>query len=216
MKNIQFDIRNRRNQYMLAIVVLILAGGYFFWDSVWAPFDSQKNDLELQITKFQKELDDINRQRNRNEQLDKQLLEANADFARLKEMFPEQEEVPKRLQDLYSVIRSSGVVITDFSPKAKEEKEYYIEHSYSIGLNAGYHMMGYLFAEIANFKYPVSITDLKISRYANIDSELQKAATHGWTPITMKVSFRLSTFTSKIDAAIVPTSAQNTKAKGKS
>ena len=58
-------------------------------------------------------------------------------------------------------------------------------------------MLGYLFAEIANFSYPTAISNLHLNRYSGISSELQKAETHGWTPITMSVTFNLTTYTSK-------------------
>ena len=112
-------------------------------------------------------------------------------------MFPEEEKVPLRLQDLYAVLRSSGVQIQRFNPEGSSPKEHYVENRYSIAVNSGYHMLGYLFAEIANFNYPTAITNLRLNRYSGIAAELQKAETHGWTPITVTVSFNLTTYTSK-------------------
>ena len=126
-----------------------------------------------------------------------QLAKAENEFERLKEMFPEEEKVPLRLQDLYAVLRSSGVQIQKFNPEGRTTKEYYIENKYSIVVNSGYHMLGYLFSEIANFNYPTSITELRLNRYSGIASELEKAESHGWTPITISVSFKLTTYTSK-------------------
>ena len=117
-----------------------------------------------------------------------QLAQAEKDFQKLKEMFPEEEKVPLRLQDLYSVLRSSGVQIQKFNPEGRSEREHYIENRYSIAVNSGYHMLGYLFAEIANFNYPTAITNLRLSRYSGIAAEVQKAESHGWTPITMSVN----------------------------
>jgi type IV pilus assembly protein PilO len=95
------------------------------------------------------------------------------------------------------VLRSSGVQIQKFNPEGSSAKEHYVENRYSIAVNSGYHMLGYLFAEIANFNYPTAITNLRMSRYSGIAAELQKAETHGWTPITVSVSFNLTTYTSK-------------------
>ena len=108
-----------------------------------------------------------------------------------------EEKVPLRLQDLYSVIRSSMVQIQKFNPEGRAEKEHYIENRYSIAVNSGYHMLGYLFAEIANFSYPTAISNLKLNRYSGIKAEVEKSETHGWTPITMSVTFNLTTYTSK-------------------
>ena len=101
------------------------------------------------------------------------------------------------MQDLYSVLRSSGVQIQKFNPEGRSEREHYIENRYSIAVNSGYHMLGYLFAEIANFNYPTAISNLKLGRYSGIAAEMQKAETHGWTPITTTVTFNLTTYTSK-------------------
>ena len=74
-------------------------------------------------------------------------------------------------------------------------------------VNSGYHMLGYLFAEIANFNYPTMITDLRLGRYSGIANELQKAESHGWTPITVSVSFNLTTYTSKVVKPKAPAAA---------
>ena len=51
--------------------------------------------------------------------------------------------------------------------------------------------------EIANFNYPTAITNLRLNRYSGIKAEVEKSETHGWTPITMSVTFNLTTYTSK-------------------
>ncbi len=191
------DLKDRKNIYALMVVFLVLVGAYYFYDSYWLPFEDQRNRLETELSDAQAELDKINIQRKRVAQLEEDLKNAEKEFERLKEMFPEEEKVPMRLQDLYAVVRSSGVQIQKFNPEGRAEKEYYVENKYSLAVNSGYHMLGYLFAEIANFNYPTSITDLKLNRYAGITSELERAEAHGWTPVTTSVTFNLTTYTSK-------------------
>ena len=125
------------------------------------------------------------------------MQKAEIEFERLKEMFPEEEKVPLRLQDLYSVVRASGVNIQLFKPNGQVEQEHFVENKYSFTVNAGYHMLGYLFAEIANFNYPTTIDNLKLNRFGSITQEIKKAEEHGWEPVTMSVSFDLTTFTSR-------------------
>ena len=185
------DFKDKKNIYVIVVVVLILAAGYYIWDYVWNPYLAEKQRLESELQAAQSELDKINAQ------LELMLVQAEKDFEKLKEMFPEEEKVPHRLQDLYSVLRSSGVQIQKFNPEGSSSREHYNENRYSIAVNSGYHMLGYLFAEIANFNYPTEISNLKMSRYSGIAAEIQKAETHGWTPITMSVTFNLTTYTSK-------------------
>lgn len=192
-----FDLNDKKNVYALLVVVLALAGAYYFYDSYWLPFEDERTRLESDLEQAQSELDKINVQRKRVHKLEEDLANAEREFETLKDMFPEEEKVPLRLQDLYAVVRSSGVQIQKFNPEGRSEKEYYIENKYSVAVNSGYHMLGYLFAEIANFTYPTSITDLKLSRYAGIAEEMEKAEAHGWTPVTTSVTFNLTTYTSK-------------------
>jgi type IV pilus assembly protein PilO len=167
------------------------------YNYVWDPFVYQRDALERDLQSAQAELDKINAKKHRVAELEMQLVQAEKDFEKLKEMFPEEEKVPLRLQDLYAVIRSSMVQIQKFNPEGRAEKEHYIENRYSIAVNSGYHMLGYLFAEIANFNYPTAITNLRLNRYSGIKAEVEKSETHGWTPITMSVTFNLTTYTSK-------------------
>lgn len=192
-----FDLKDKKNIFAILMVLLIGGLGFAFYYFEWEAFTIKKASLEQELATAQDDLAKINIQKNRIAQLSLRLAQAENEFERLKEMFPEEEKVPLRLQDLYAVLRSSGVQIQKFSPEGRAEKDYYIENKYSIVVNSGYHMLGYLFAEIANFNYPTAITDLRLNRYAGISGELEKAETHGWTPITVSVSFNLTTYTSK-------------------
>ena len=197
MGKLNIDLKDKKNVYALAMILVVLLLGYSVYSYIWEPFEVEYEDLQSQLQSAQNELNKINSKKHRVAELELQLAQAEKDFQKLKEMFPEEEKVPLRLQDLYSVLRSSGVQIQKFNPEGRSEREHYIENRYSIAVNSGYHMLGYLFAEIANFNYPTAISNLKLSRYSGIAAEVQKAETHGWTPITMSVSFNLTTYTSK-------------------
>lgn len=195
MGNINWQ--DKKNVYAIAVVAILLAAAYCVYTYMWDPFVLERQRLESELSSAQAELDKINAKKARLAELELQLVQAEKDFEKLKEMFPEEEKVPLRLQDLYSVLRSSGVQIQKFNPEGNAPKEHYIENRYSIAVNSGYHMLGYLFAEIANFNYPTAISNLRLNRYSGIAAELQKAESHGWTPITMSVTFNLTTYTSK-------------------
>ncbi len=191
------DWKDKKTIYALVVVLLIAAGAYFVYAYIWDPFTLESQRLEQELKGAEAELDKINVQRGRIAKLESELVQAEQEFDRLKEMFPEEEQVPMRLQDLYAVLRSAGVQIQKFSPGGTTEREFFVEHRYAVSVNAGYHMLGYLFAEIANFNYPTAITELKVARYSGIKQEIEKAESHGWTPITITVSFNLTTYTSK-------------------
>lgn len=192
-----FDIKDKKNIYLIAVILVCLGSCYCFYDFVWTEFQQKKQKLVEDQKNAQNELDKINAQRPRIPMLEADLQNAELEFDRLKEMFPEEEKVPIRLQDLYAVVRASGVNIQAFKPAGSQVQEHYVENNYSFNVNAGYHMLGELFAEIANFNYPTTINNLKLTRSGSITQEVKKAEDHGWDPITMSVSFDLTTFTSR-------------------
>ena len=191
------DFKDKKNIYAIAIILLILGAAYCVYTYMWDPFVMDRERLENELQSAQAELDKINAKKHRIAELEMQLVQAEKDFEKLKEMFPEEEKVPLRLQDLYAVLRSSGVQIQRFNPEGTSPREHYVENRYSIAVNSGYHMLGYLFAEIANFDYPTRINDVKIRRFSGMKKELDNAKSHGTTPTTMTVSFRLVTFSSR-------------------
>jgi len=193
----KFDVKDKKNIYLIAATVLCVASSYLFYDMIWTEFQQEQKSLIEEQKKAQAELDKINAQRPRKPLLEAEKQRAEIEFERLKEMFPEDEKVPLRLQDLYSVVRASGVNIQSFKPSGAQAQEHFVENKYSFVVNAGYHMLGYLFAEIANFNYPTTIDNLKLNRSGAISQEVKKAEDHGWEPVTMGVSFDLTTFTSR-------------------
>jgi type IV pilus assembly protein PilO len=193
----KFDIKDKKNIYVIAAIAVCLVSSYLFYDMIWTEFQLEQQRLIEEQKKAQAELDKINAQRPRKPLLEAEKQKAEIEFERLKEMFPEDEKVPLRLQDLYSVVRASGVNIQSFKPSGAQTQEHFVENKYSFSVNAGYHMLGYLFAEIANFNYPTTIDNLKLNRSGSISQEVKKAEDHGWEPVTMGVSFDLTTFTSR-------------------
>jgi type IV pilus assembly protein PilO len=197
MADSKFDVKDKKNMYLIIVIIACLGSSYWFYDSIWTEFQREQQRLVDDQKNAQSELDKINAQRPRIPMLEADLQRAEIEFERLKEMFPEEEKVPLRLQDLYAVVRASGVNIKSFKPVGSQPKEHFVENNYSFEVNAGYHMLGYLFAEIANFNYPTTIDNLKLTRFGSLTQEVKKAENHGWEPITMGVSFDLTTFTSR-------------------
>ena len=150
MGNLNIDFKDKKNVYCIVMIVVILLMGYSVYAYVWDPFQIEYTELDNQLKSAKSELAKIESKKHRVAELEMQLAQAEKDFQKLKEMFPEEEKVPLRLQDLYSVLRSSGVQIQKFNPEGRSEREHYIENRYSIAVNSGYHMLGYLFAISAN------------------------------------------------------------------
>ena len=64
-------------------------------------------------------------------------------------------------------------------------------------LDSARELIGEMFAEFANFKYPTSIQRMSITVSANLKSELDNADKHGTVPNTVAAEFDFTTYTSR-------------------
>jgi type IV pilus assembly protein PilO len=178
-------------------MAIIAYMGYNFYDTEYTAYSEKVEKLDGDIRKKKGELRQILAQKQRLKDLEAEIEMANAEFAKLQEMFPDEELIPRRLIDLTAVTRKSLTVPTKFLPLRVEEKEFYKENHYAITISSSYHALGMLFGEVANFRYPTAINKLQIEKAQDLDKEVEDAKEHGETPRTIVANFQLTTFTSK-------------------
>ncbi len=171
--------------------------GYLFYTQQYHDYAQQSKQFDQQIETKRGELRQILAQKQRLKDLEAEIEVANQEFARLQEMFPDREVIPKRLIDLTAVTRRSQTIPTKFLPLQSEEKEFYKENHYSVTLSSSYHGLGSLLADIANFRYPTAINKLEIEKAPDLDKVVSDAHDHGEIPKTITATFELTTFTSK-------------------
>jgi type IV pilus assembly protein PilO len=178
---------------------LAAVGGlvYLFYTQQFRAYFQESRRLEAGITEQKGQLRQILAQKQRLKDLEAEIEQANLEFARLQEMFPDKEVIPRRLIDLTTVTRRSATLPTKFLPLQSEDKEFYRENHYSVTLSSSFHGLGTLFSEVANFRYPTAIGKLQIARVESLDTVLATARDHGEIPRTVTTSFELTTFTSK-------------------
>lgn len=197
MKNLNLSINARLWLFFAACCAAMAYMGYTFYDSEYTAYAQKVEKLDVDIRKKKGELRQILAQKQRLKDLEAEIEVANAEFARLQEMFPDEEAIPRRLIDLTAVTRKSLTVPTKFLPLRVEEKEFYRENHYAITISSSYHALGMLFGEVANFRYPTAINKLQIEKAPDMDKEIEDAKDHGETPRTIVANFQLTTFTSK-------------------
>ena len=191
------DLKDKLNQWLVFVLLLLGLGGYSYWTYVWEPRQNAIRELSAQEEKLSNELTLVKTQMQRLAQLRAELKEAEADFAKLQEMFPDIEKIPTRLQDLLTVTRRSGTVTTKFVPLPSSEKPFYTENNYKISVKGSYHSVGEMFAEIANFKYPTSIQKMTIDVAPDLKGQLAEADKHGTVASTVSSEFEFTTYTSR-------------------
>lgn len=178
-----------------ALIVVYFA--YTFYDTEYVGYSLAVEKLNKDIKQKKGELRQILAQKQRLKDLETEIEQANSEFTKLQEMFPDEELIPRRLIDLTAVTRKSLTIPTKFLPLRVEEKEFYKENHYAITISSSFHSLGMLFGEVANFRYPTSINKLQIEKAPDLDKEVDEAKDHGEVPRTIVANFQLTTFTSK-------------------
>jgi type IV pilus assembly protein PilO len=179
--------------------VCVLSILYFAWDFYskdWERYHTENDRLTQLIEEKKAELGRIMTQNQRRGKLKEEIKRAEADFKRLKEMFPDRDFIPKRLQDITKASRRSFVVPISFRPLKITEKDFYQENQYEIKVASSYHGLGTFFEEIANFKYPTSIDKVSISQNELVRKSESPGAFGDMTSTTI-TRFQLKTYTSK-------------------
>ena len=85
----KIDLKDKRNVYAIIVCLLIMAAAHLVYNYVWDPFTYQRESLERDLQSAQAELDKINAKKHRVAELEMQLAQAEKDFEKLKEMFPD-------------------------------------------------------------------------------------------------------------------------------
>jgi len=211
--------------FAIVTALVIVLGGLGYYETILMPLQKEKTEASQRLIAANIELKKINSRIKEMDALEAQLNSQQEELVILRNMFPDEEVVTSRLRDLHRAFRASGIEVLTFKPipkkvvkvskktkkgrlsnkeliaKAKKEAndptQYYNTNLYSIELVGGYHMVGDMFAEIANFPYPTLISDLSAGTYNQIVAQLELQKTQGWTPYTMNLKFTLTTFTSR-------------------
>jgi Tfp pilus assembly protein PilO len=122
----------------------------------------------------------------------------NAKLDSLKNIFPDQKEVPRLIREITAVNRRSGVITTRFTPMPDVVQEYYVENKYNVSMLGDYHNLGVLFSYLANFQLIVNLTNMSISANPAYAGGAGKAeGPYADKPPSVLAMFELTTFSSR-------------------
>jgi Tfp pilus assembly protein PilO len=197
MKGLKLTMSQKLWAFFAVVFALIGYLGWTFYNEKYVAYSEENQRLQVDIQHTRAKLRQILAQKQRIKDLEAEIDLAETEFAKLKEMFPDEEAIPRRLLDLTAVTRKSLTLPTKFQPLQSEQKEFYNENHYALTISSSFHALGSLFGEVANFKYPTAISKVSIERVADIEKEVETARDHGEQPRTITASFQLTTFTSK-------------------
>tara|TARA_B110000483_G_C17925621_1_gene438626 strand:- start:11 stop:709 length:699 start_codon:yes stop_codon:yes gene_type:complete len=223
-----FNPKDPLNIFMTVTLLLGLGASSYSWFFIFEEVNQEKKALQIKVDKNTLEINSLKAKKKVEIQLDSQLKTAEEELKTLQKMFPDLEDVTKRLRDLYTVFRQANIDVDSFKPsggggnvpkiKGKinwdDPKAYYQENYYQLSLKSGYHSLGDFFAHVANFDYPTRVDNLKLSVTNGLSAEMDNSEVTGQIPKTLMIKLRLTTFTSRATSE-VPLKATTKKSKTK-
>ncbi|GBU23065.1 hypothetical protein R80B4_02979 [Fibrobacteres bacterium R8-0-B4] len=193
---LKLDIKDPNVRNALIGVVVILLLSYLWFDSFYNPKMEEIKELSERKEKVEAELLKINALKPQLERLRQEAVVMAAKLDSLKNIFPDQKEVPRLIREITAVNRRSGVITTRFTPMPDVEKEYYIENKYNVSMLGDYHNLGALFSYFANFQLIVNVDKLSISANPGYGSGKGPGLYDEKQPSVLAV-FELTTFSSR-------------------
>ncbi len=196
MAKAKFDLRNPNVRNPLIIFFIAVIVGYFYFDYMYKPNSEQISRLEKQRSAKDSELRTINALKPQLNRLRIEKAEATAKLDSLRNIFPDQREVPKLIRELTSFMRESDVVTTGFHPIPDVVKEYYVENKYRVAVAGNYHNLGQFFSNLANFQLIINLSSVTITANPNYSADRPENSMEPFVP-SIIATFEMTTFSSR-------------------
>jgi len=180
------------------LIVVFLAGffGFLWYDYDFGPLKENVTELNETRDSKESELRTINALKPQLDRLRKETLLATAKLDSLKNIFPDQKEVPRLIREITSVNKKSNIVTTRFLPLEDAPKEYYVENRYNVAIAGDYHNLGEFFSYLANFQLIINLSNVTISENPAYTRANPEAPVREDTP-SILATFELTTFSSR-------------------
>ena len=153
---------------LLCLIILGLGYQYFIKPEIQRLQDEEAKEPVLKNVFLEKKALAINL-----DEYKKQKVEAEETYNLLKEVLPDESEIPDLLRDMTQVGLAQGLQFERFKPGEKIEHDFYAEKNVDIVANGTYHQVANFVSEIAALPRIINFSNFKISSSKKSDSNLR-------------------------------------------
>jgi len=192
----KFDLKDPKVKNPL--IVALIAGflGFLWYDYSFRSLNENVVMLTEQKDQKESELRTINALKPQLDRLRGETVLATSKLDSLKNIFPDQKEVPRLIREITAVNRKSNVVTTRFFPMPDVEREYYVENKYNVSVAGDFHNLGEFFSYLANFQLIINLSGVTVSANPGYSRADPESPVRDDTP-SILASFELTTFSSR-------------------
>ncbi|MCL4212420.1 MAG: type 4a pilus biogenesis protein PilO [Gemmatimonadales bacterium] len=155
---------NQRDQAMLAVAILAIAGAALYWNYVYSPKNEQLDQTRAHIERL-----DASNQRAKalvargsvaQLQEEAKRLQSNLDLMRT--LIPTGNEVPALLDQILGAARRVGLEFSDFAPNATVQGESFDTYRFRMSMQGNYNQIGELLSAIGSLQRVIVPTNVQL------------------------------------------------------
>ena len=193
----KIDFKNSKVRSIAVIVIIGIAGAVAWHQMMYVDLQAQVQKLHEDRQAKQNELNNILAMKPQLNKLRKDIEMAQVRLDSLKSIFPDQKEIPRLIQEITRLARSTEIVTVRFSPLPDIEKEYYVENRYNVTVSGEYHRLGDFYSKLANLQLLVNLSDVALTAHPEVNANTSEEGLFEKSVPSVMASFKMTTFSSK-------------------
>ena len=156
---------DQRGQIMALLVLVALAGGYFFWTKLHTPDVAQIATANQQSDSLEKRIEQAKRDLASGsiEDLRRRVEEYQGSLELMRRLVPERNEVPTLIDDISSKAKVRGITLGKIQPLTPEPGAPFDTYRYRLEVYGHYDQIGEYLADVASLPRIVVPQDVTLS-----------------------------------------------------
>ncbi len=156
---------DQRGQIMALLILVALAGGYFFWTKVHQPQSAQITAATQQADSLEKIVEAAKRDLASGsiEDLRRRVEEYNGSLELMRRLVPERNEVPTLIDDISTKAKTRGVTLGKIQPLTPDLGTPFDTYRYRLEVYGHYDQIGEYLADVASLPRIVVPEDVILS-----------------------------------------------------
>ncbi len=155
-------LSNTKKILILAVILCVLGGLYL--KTFILPEREELSDLQLQLDKSMKELNESRAISSDLETYKRQVKKLEEELTTALQQLPNEKEVPEILKNISSLGKESHLEFVLFRPRPEEPQQFYAKVPIELTMVGTYHNMGLFFDRVSKLSRIINVVDFGITR----------------------------------------------------
>ncbi|MBN1383449.1 MAG: type 4a pilus biogenesis protein PilO [Elusimicrobia bacterium] len=172
------------NQEKGAVVFLIGAALWAYWNYLYKPITNEITKLEKTLVQKQSTLESTRRAAQELEVLEAEFVVLELEAKEIEKKLPKEMNLPKLIRDITKSLEKHKLNVQNFAPTKGAPKTYYAEIPISLNITGSYHKLADFLSEVGQYERVFNVADVMLTPLTPTKEK----------PDTITASFRLITY----------------------